>query len=164
MARGNCIVVTHNAQGRHTEAYVASGETHYPGMIVQIDPTVALKSGRHTAKIYNRDADGDRPLGPFMVCTEKFNSSFLGKPLTEGYGAGERASYYIPEPGDELNLLLKNLAGTADDHTAGEILMVDDGTGLLIATTGTPETEVAVLKENVTDPTSDTLAWCEWSA
>jgi len=41
--------------------------------------------------------------------------------------------------------------------------MVDDGTGKLIATTGTPESEPFVLLETVTDPTADTLAWTMYS-
>ena len=41
--------------------------------------------------------------------------------------------------------------------------MVDDGTGLIIATTGSPETEVCLLLEAITDPTADTLAWTIWS-
>ena len=65
--------------------------------------------------------------------------------------------------GEELNLLIENIAGTGDDHAIGEILMVNDCIGKLIATTGSPETEVAYLKETITDPTADTLAWCEWS-
>jgi hypothetical protein len=164
MARGNSIIVSapdmpHNQE---QEGYVATGETFYPGMVVQVDPTVALKQGRRTLKIYNRDADGDRPSGPFCVVTEKLNA-MVGKPMTQSYAAGERCSYIVPEPGLELNLLVANLAGTADDHAAGALLMVDDGTGKLIATTGSPETEVAQLQEAITDPTADTLAWCIWA-
>lgn len=60
-------------------------------------------------------------------------------------------------------MLLLNIAGTADDHALGELLMVDNGTGKLIATTGTPECEPFVLLEAVTDPVADTLAWTMFS-
>lgn len=159
MARGNCIIV--NAGSRHfAEGFVKTGETFYPGMIVQKDPTVALQGGRHTYKLYNRDADGDRPAGALWVVRE---NSLIGKTTADSYAAGELCFFYAPVEGDELNLLIKNETGTADDHAAGEILTVDDGTGKLIATTGTPEIEVAMLLEAVTDPTADTLAWCEWT-
>lgn len=154
------ILLTAEPNGRFVEGYVNTGETFYPGMIVQIDPTGDLQGGRHRWKIYDRAADGDQPLGPFIVVLE---DKLQGKIYSNSYAAGDRCFGYIPEAGDELNLLLLNITGTGDDHTAGEILMVDDGTGKLIATTGSPETEVAVLKETVTDPTADTLAWCEWS-
>lgn len=165
--RGHCIIVSADPQGKFTEGLVAAGETHYPGQIVQVDPTVALVGGRHTFKVYDRAADGDQPIGAFWVVTE-LNMSLQGKALTsstsfDSYAAGERASYYSPMAGEELNLLYLNIAGTADDHAAGEIGMVDDGTGKIIATTGSPETEVCVLKETVTDPAADFLAWVEWS-
>lgn len=165
MARGQCILVngTDTYSGKFSEGFIASGETFYPGMIVQKDPTVALKGGRHTYKIYNRDADGDQPAGAFWVVLE---DAYQGKTMEDAYAASTgqiRVFVYCPLPGDELNLLIANLTGTGDDHSAGEILIVDDGTGKLIATTGSPETEVAMLLESITDPTEDTLAWCEWS-
>lgn len=162
MARGNSIIVTAFPRGLMEEGYVAAGETFYPGMIVQQDPTVALKSGRHTYKIYDRGADGDHPAGAFWVVTERLQA-LQGKTTTDSYAAGERCSLYAPAHGEELNLIVENLAGTADDHSLGEILMVNDGSGKLIATTGTPETEVALLLEAITDPTADTLAWCRWA-
>jgi hypothetical protein len=149
--RGNEIIVSTEPQGRMEGGYVAAGETHYPGMIVQRDPTVALQLGRHTYKYYDRAADGDKPAGAFWLVTNMENA-LLGKDATEPYA-----------PGEEYNLLVANFAGTADDHAAGEILMVDDGTGKLVATTGTPATEVAQLLEAITDPTADTLAWCQWA-
>ena len=57
-----------------------------------------------------------------------------------------------------MNCLIGDVAGTGDDHAFGDILMVDDGTGELIATTGTPESEPFMLMEVITDPTADTLA------
>jgi hypothetical protein len=160
--RGNEIIVTSEPMGMRDEGFVKTGETLYPGMIVQRDPTVALQGGRHTYKIYNRDADGDHPAGAWWVVTNEL-LAMVGKTCSDSYAAGERVSVYCPRPGEELNLLVENLSGTADDHTAGEILMVNDGTGKLIATTGSPETEVAQLQETITDPTADTLAFCGWS-
>lgn len=160
MARGNLIIVTADPKGQFEEGFVATGETFYPGMIVQRDASVALKGGRHTYKIYNRDADGDHPAGAFWVV---LGDIMQGHISSDSIAAGERCFLYAPRSGEELNLLVANIAGTADDHALGEILMVDDGTGKLVATTGSPETEVAQLLEAITDPTADTLAWCQWS-
>lgn len=160
MARGNCILVSAPRGKFLWEGIIAAGETPKPGQIVQMDPSVDLVGGRHTWKIYNADADGGRPKGPLIVLLE---DSYQGKTVSDAYAAGDRAFGYIPLPGDELNLLLGDVAGTADDHTKGEILIVDDTTGKLVATTGTPETEVAMLLETVTDPAADTLAWCIWT-
>lgn len=161
MARGNCIIINGTEpKGRFMEGYIAAGETPKPGMILQIQSATALKSGRHTFEIYNADQDGGRPKGPFYVLCE---DAYQGKTVDDAYAAGDRAFLYTPLPGDELNLLLLNIAGTADDHTKGEMLIVDDTTGKMIATTGSPETEVAQLLETVTDPVADTLAWCLWT-
>lgn len=162
MARGNRIVVSavDGAAAKYVEGNIAAGETPKPGQIVQLQSATALVGGRHTWEIYNADADGGRPKGPYIVLIE---DALQGKTVTDAYVAGERAFGLIPKAGDELNLLLLNIAGTADDHTKGEMLIVDDTTGKMIATTGSPETEVAQLLEDVTDPTADTLAWCIWT-
>ncbi len=160
--RGSSIIVVSDPKGQFEEGVVATGETFYPGMVVQRDASVALKSGKHIYKYYNRAADGDMPEGSHWVVTERL-LALQGKIYSDSYAAGERVSLYSPRAGEEMNLLLLNISGTGDDHTAGEILMVNDGDGKLIATTGSPEVEVAQLLESVTDPTADTLAWCQWS-
>lgn len=165
MAKGNEIIVSAQPRGHFTEGVIATSNTPYPGTIMQIDATVATVGGRHTYKIYDRDADGDRPVGAFYVLLP---DHLRGKTATDAYAAGDRCFLYAPVSGDELNLLIADVVsgtgtGAAADHAAGEILMVDDGTGKMIATTGSPETEVAVLMETLNDLTSDTLGWCLWS-
>lgn len=157
MAKGNKIVVSANphSESGHWEGIITSGETPKPGTIMQIDPTVALVGGRHTFKIYNRDADGDRPLGPIFILLEDF---LQGKDATTAYAAGDRCFLYAPQAGEEFNCLISDVSGTAD-ITKGTILMIDDGTGELIATTGSPENEPFVLLETVSSPTADQLAW-----
>lgn len=159
MARGSLIVVSPFPKGHFVEGIIGAGLTPKPGTAVQLQPATALQGGRHTWELYNADADGGRPKGPIIILTE---DSLQGRPMTTAYAAGERAFGYIPLPGDELNLLLGDVAGTGDDHALGEILIIDDTTGKFIATTGSPEEEVAQLLEAVTDPTTDTLCWCQW--
>jgi hypothetical protein len=161
MARGNAIVVQcEPGESQFSEGIIGAGLTPKPGTIMQIQVATALVGGRHTVELYNADADGGRPKGPFLVLRE---DDLQGRTSSDAYAAGERCFLFTPRAGDELNLLVANLSGTADDHAVGEMLIVDDGTGLLIATTGTPETEVAILLEAITDPTADTLAWCRWT-
>jgi hypothetical protein len=159
--RGSKIIVSSEPQGQLVEGLIATGETPKPGTIVQIDASVALNNGRHTWKIYNADADGGRPKGPYILLKE---DDLRGKTYDDAYAAGDRAFGIICHRGDEYNLRLLDVAGTGDDHTKGEILIIDDTTGKMIATTGTPEDEVAVLLETITDPTADTVAWCQWQA
>jgi hypothetical protein len=158
MARGNRVVVNPDAKGAYEWGYVATAE--YPGTIMQLDPSVALKAGKHTWVPYSRDADGNHPKGPFAVIVEDL---YQGKAATAAHVAGEICKMYIPLPGDEINLLFGNAAGTADDIALGDILMVDSGTGKVVETTGTPETEVAVALEAITDPVADQLLWTRWT-
>ena len=161
--RGNEIIVNGTEpKGRFNEGYVGTGYTFYPGMAVQEDMSVALKGGRHTFKPYTRGADGKRPAGPIWIVTGLLGA-LIGKTATDSIPAGERVQVYCPVQGDELNLLLGDVAGTGDVHAAGEILIIDDTTGFFIATTGSPETGPAVLRESVAAPTANTLAWCGWS-
>lgn len=159
MARGNCIIVSSEPQGKFMEGYIATGETPKPGTILQRDPTVALKGGRHTYKIF-AGSDGENPLGPLYIL---LNDYLRGGDVATAYAAGDRCFLYTPVAGEEFNLLVKNIDGTGDDHALGEKLMVDGGTGMLIATTGTPENEPFQLLEAITDPTADTLAWVIYS-
>lgn len=159
MARGNKIVIAVEAKGVYHEGFIGASITPKPGTIMVIDPSVALKGGRHTWKLFD-GADGEHPAGPFIVLRE---DELQGRTTETAYAAGDRAFGYTPPPGEEINLRLKDISGTGDDHALGEKLMVDGGTGLMIATTGSPECEPAMLLEVVTDPTTDTLAWCIWS-
>lgn len=161
MARGSSIIVSSEPGGKFVEGILgASITTARPGVAVQLQPATALVGGRHTWELYNADADGGNPKGPIIILRE---NPLLGGNISDAYVAGERCFGYIPAAGDELNLMLGDVSGTGDDHTKGEILMLDDGTGEFVATTGSPETEVAQLLETITDPTTDTLAWCVWT-
>lgn len=156
MAKGSQIVVSPNPRGIFDEGTIASGETPKPGTIVQIQDSSGIDgNGKFTFEIYNADADGGRPKGPFYVLLA---DELRGVTETTAYAAGDHCFVYVPLPGDQLNMLVLNLAGTADDHSFGEMLIVDDTTGKLIATTGSPETEAFKLLEAITDPTADTLA------
>src|SRR4051812_24284732 len=121
MARGNKIIVSANPDERNfKEGYIGSGLTPKPGTLMQIQAATALKGGRHTFELYNGDVDGGRPKGPFYLLIE---DSYQGKSTDTAYAAGDRCFLYIPEAGDELNMLVANLAGTGDDHAIGEMLV-----------------------------------------
>jgi hypothetical protein len=156
MARGNDIVVSANPRGVFMEGYIGAGLTPKPGTWMQADPTIPLKGGRHTMKIFAPGADGKNASGPLYLLRP---DHLIGKTVNDAYAAGDRAFFYTPVAGEELNCLVLNLAGTADDHPVGERMMIDNGTGMLIVTTGTPDNEPFLLLEAIVDPVVDTLAW-----
>lgn len=160
MARGTKIIVTAEPEGMFMEGYIAAAQTPKPGTILQRDPTIALKGGRATYKLYTRGADGRRPAGALWVLLE---DRLQGRTTSDAYVAGDRCFLYSPRAGEELNMILGDVAGTGDDHTAGELLMVDDTTGKLVAVGGSEQNAPFMLLETVTDPVADTLAWVEYS-
>lgn len=161
MAKGNRIVIEPDARGRYMEGIIGAGLTPKPGTIMQIQAATAEVGGRFTWEIYSpTGTDAAPPAGPFIVLREDI---FQSKTTADAYAAGDHCFGYVPLPGDELNLLVKNLSGTADDHAKGESLMVDDASGLMIAFVEGSKTKSAMLLEAITDPTADTLARCIWS-
>lgn len=154
MAKGNEIIVSMEPRGVFHEGYVSG--TPKPGTVMQIQAGTAMDgTGRFTWEVYNAAADGDQRLIAVLL-----HDKLQGKLATDAYATGDRCRLYCPLPGEELNMLVADVSGTGDDHTVGEILMVDDGTGKLVATTGTPESEPFICLEATTDPTADALLWC----
>lgn len=158
MARGQRIVVCADPKGMFEWGYL--GGAYSPGTVLQRDPTVALKGGKHTYVPYTPGADGANPKGGYWVLIEDLMQA---KTNVTAYASGDFAPLYSPRMGEELNLLVADVAGTADDHLLGEKMMLKSGTGKLIVTSGTPADEVAQLQEAITDPTADTLAWVQWA-
>lgn len=152
MAKGNKIIVTAHPQGKVLEGTVTGALV--PGIVVQIDVSEGLDdNGNLTWEPYAPGTDGNQRLIGVLL-----HNSLNGKISTDAYATGDHCRVYIPLPGDELNCIVGDVAGTGDDHSFGDILMVDTGTGELVATTGTPESEPFILLEAITDPTADTLA------
>lgn len=160
--RGSQIIVSAptSPRGVFMEGIIGAGLTPKPGTLMQLQPATALVGGRHTWELYNGDINGGRPKGPLIILTE---DHLQGRDYSTAYAAGERCFGYVPVAGEEFNLLVANITGTADDHAKGEILIPstdEDATkGKLIATTGSPEIEPFQLLETITDPTADTLSW-----
>ncbi len=152
---GNDIIVSANPEGKFLEGIVSG--TPKPGTVMEISG-FTMVGGKFTWRVYQPGTDGKRRLIAVLL-----ENNLEGKTASDAYVTGTRCFLYCPLPGEELNMLLADVAGTGDDHTAGETLIVDTGTGKLIATTGSPESEPFRLLETITDPTSDTLAHCMYT-
>lgn len=158
--KGNRIILSapFSPRGVFTEG-ILSG-TVYPGQIVQPDPTVAMVGGRNTYVPYDTAYSGYRTKGGLYIVYE---DDLQGKKYNDQYASGSRIFLYTPAPGEEFNLLLKDTAGTGDDHTAGTLFIPEDGTGRIMEDTGTSQLEPFLLMEDITDPTDPTWAWVRYS-
>jgi hypothetical protein len=137
------IVLTPNPMGRFLNGVIEG--TPSPGTIMQIKAATELVGGLFTWVVYNRGADAERPIGPYAILLE---DHLQGRGVDTAYATGEHGRLYIPLPGDELLGLFANASGT-DTFAIGDLAIVDDGTGLLIATTGSPESEPFMVCETV---------------
>jgi hypothetical protein len=153
MAKGNKILIRGDLEA-HKEEIIVSG-TPKPGTVMQLTAATEPSGGIFTYEAFNRDADGDN--NEIAVLLENESQGGLA---TDAYASGDRARIYYPQHGDELNMLVANVEGTGDSFAIGDLLMVDDGTGKLIATTGTPEREPFKVRETVAAIAADTLVRC----
>ncbi len=152
MASGNRIVVTGEPLGVFLEGTIRTAAL--PGIMCQIDVSEATVGGRFQWEPYDADVDAQMGLVAILMPNP------LGTGIaTTAYTAGDRCRLYCPLPGEEMNVLLEDVAGTADDFVVGDRLIVDDGTGKFLATTGTAadKSEPFMVLEAITDPTADTL-------
>lgn len=158
MAKGNEIIVSANPRGVFHEGEIDG--TPKPGTCMQIKAATEPVNGRFTWEVYNTSADGEQRL--VAVLLQKYSQ---GRLATDAYTDGERGQVYCPVAGEELNVLIGDIAGTAatSDFAIGDLLMIDDGTGKVVDTTGTPEMESFILLETITDLTADYLAWCMYT-
>jgi hypothetical protein len=160
MAKGNEIIVSAEPMGRFMEGIVSG--TPKPGTVMQITAATAPVGGRFTWEVANYGADGDQRLVAVLL-----PDSLQGKNATDAYVSGDRCFLYCPIAGEELNMLVADVdTGTADTFAIGDLLMVDDGTGKLVDTTGTPESESFICLETNPDSTStqtDMLVWCMYT-
>ena len=156
MSTKNKIVLATEPQGVFLEGTIVG--TPLPGTVMEIVPATEPVNGRFSWRVATPGADGNRM--PIVVLLA---DSLQGKVVTDAYVTGTRGFLYAPAMGETLNMILQDVAGTADDHAIGDLLIVDNGTGELIATTGTPESEPFKVLETVTDPTTDSRVECQYT-
>ena len=160
MAKGNEIIVSAEPMGRFIEGIVYG--TPKPGTCMQIKAATAAVNGRFTWEVFNSDADGDQRLVAVLLPDQ-----LQGKLATDAYTSGDRCFLYCPIAGEELNMLVTDVdTGTADTFAIGDLLMIDDGTGKLVDTTGTPEMESFICLETNPDQTAaqaDMLVHCMYT-
>jgi len=156
MSTHAAIVLTAAPTGRFLEGIISG--TPKPGTMLQIKAGTEPVNGKHTWEVFNGAADGERTLVAILL-----EDSLQGKLVTDAFVTGTLGKLYCPIPGDELQVLLENQSGTADSFAISDKLIVDDGTGKFIATTGSPESEPFIVMETLAAITADTLCHCMYT-
>jgi hypothetical protein len=150
MAKGNCIVVSADPYGRFFEGIISG--TPKPGTMMEIVPATAAVNGRFTWRVFSGAS------GAAQLCAILLEDALQGKTATDAYVTATQGRMYCPLPGDHMNILVADVAGTADDRAIGDIMMVQTGTGKFIADSSGARKPFMLL-EAATDPTADALMW-----
>ena len=147
-ARGNKVIISNDPKGVFLSGIVVG--TPKPGTVMEI-ATPFYQGGLHSYQVYQPGTDGLRNRAVIVLLEDDLQ----GLTLDDAATTLTLRQFYVPAAGEELNMLFANVSGTADDHAVGEVLIVDTGTGKLIATTGSPQSEPFINLAAVTDPTAD---------
>lgn len=152
-ARGASILISADPRGKFMEGVILGALQ--PGIVCEIE-TPFYEGGMHRWQPFSATS-GHRRL--IAVLMEDYTQ---GKLVTDAYVTGTRGFLYVPVAGEELNMLISDVSGTADSHAVLEQLMVETGTGHLIAESS-PESEPFVLLEALAALEADTLAPCMYT-
>ena len=154
----NTIVISPEPRGRFIDAIISG--TPKPGVVMEVKAATEAVGGNFTYQVYQPGGDGQNPVGAIAVLCE---DQLQGKTVTDAYVTGSLCRLYFPLPGDELLMQLQLVAGTADTHAIGDKLIIDNSTGTLIDTTGSPECEPFVCLETLAELSVDTLAHVQYT-
>jgi hypothetical protein len=150
------IVVSGDPRGRG-QGCIVSG-TPVPGTCMTVLAATEPVGGVFTYEVYNRDADGDR--APVAVLVE---DNIQGRIITKAFTTLDNGQLFFPQQGDLLQMLVANISGTADSFAIGDYMIIEDGTGKLIATTGSPQMESFVIMETQSALTTDLHVLCQYT-
>lgn len=154
-ARGRNILITAMPQGRFLEGTIYG--TPKPGTVMSLKAAF-YEGGWHQWEPWSYSS-GHRRLIAVLL-----EDRLQGKTIDDAYVTGTRGFLYCPIAGEELNMLIADIAGTGanNTHAAFEQLMVQTATGKLILESS-PESEPFTLLEATTTTTADLLAPCVYT-
>lgn len=142
--------------------------TPKPGTVMEITPATEPVGNMFQYQAYGTTAasggkfvsnDGDRKV--IAVLLEKDDEAMT---YNDAYTSGDRGRVYFPLPGEKLNMLVANVSGTGDTFAIGDEMMVDDGTGKLIACDSDAEAHpFTILETEATALTADEWKWCRFN-
>lgn len=149
-ARGGKILISAAPRGRFIQGVISG--TPKPGVCLSIS-SVFTMGGWHTWVPFSA-TNGHRRLIAVLLEDE-----LRGGALDEAYVTGSIVPIYIPNAGDEFNMLIADVGGTADTHAVLGMYMVQTATGKLMKE-ASPESEPFQLLEAQGALSADVLAPC----
>lgn len=154
MSKGNTIILSANPQGKFIEGVIA--DTSKPGTIMQIQAATEMSNGRPTFIAAAPGTDGKAVVHNVLL-----EDGLQGKTITDAYVSGTRCFVYVPLPGEELNVIVGEGAGTANTFAIGDRFEINATGGYLIPETGSPQQTSWICRETVTQKAAAYLTFCE---
>ena len=150
---GSLIIVSSETGGKFLEGTIT--DTSKPGTCMEIVPATTPIQGHHSYRACSRTAG---LKGPIAVLLE---DDLQGVVASGAYVAGTRGRLYMPLAGDDLNMLVGDIAGTSDTIAIG------DGFGVLNTGKLHPDSSYASVpfqaQEAYTSALlADTLVWVKY--
>jgi len=163
--KGTRILAGAGTRGVFEDIFVTG--TPKPGTVMELEPDTAAVGGVFTYAAYGTEAcssgnfvdnDGDRKA--IAILLEKDQE---GKTYDDAYADGDMGRVYFPAMGEKANMLVENQSGTGDSFGIGDELMVDNGTGKLMACDTDAEAHPFTCLEVVSALTADGWAYCRFN-
>lgn len=160
MAIGKNIVASGDPKGVFRDVIISG--TPYPGMIMEMT-TAAAVQGKQTYQARSTTAGSKGTIAVLMpdelqgaIGVGASLGTNLGNDLGDAYVSGRMGRVYFPVMGEDLNLVVGSVAGTADDVAIGDLFGVNND-GKLKANSSYTSAPFQAL-ETITDPTADYVA------
>ncbi len=159
MARGKNIVCSGDPRGVFRDCIIVG--TPKPGTVMELKSATPDSQGLFSYVVAARASGAKGEIA--VYCPDELQGAIgvgasLGANLghTPGDAAvtGTIGRVYFPLAGEELNMIVASVAGTADDVAIGDLFGVQTATGKLIANSGYASAPFKAL-EVITDPTAD---------
>ena len=159
MAKGNEIIVSADPKGVFLEGTVYG--TPKPGTVMKVRAT-ALVGGRPVWEVYDTTGDGYPGIVAVLLADQ-----LQGGLATDAYVTGAHCFIYCPIAGEELNMLVADVAGTgtsgSEAKAIGDILMIDDGTGKLVDDSSGLRKPFILLEAQAEPVSADALLHCMYT-
>jgi hypothetical protein len=152
--RGNEIIVSSNPKGMFLEGVVSG--TPKPGTAMSIKAATKLQGGEPTWTPGAGGANGSPALIAILTA-----DVLQGKDALSAYVNGTRCFLYAPIAGEDMNILAGEGAGTSNSYAIGDKLMMDNTTGVFIASSGSPPSIPFVAMEALTQVVGSSLLWAK---
>lgn len=148
--KGQKIILSAEPRGVFMEGTIT--DASYPGMCMEIVPSTTFVGGRPSFRARSAAAGAKGPIFVLLPDTQG------GQLATTVYTANTHGFLYAPAMGEELNMLVGDVAGTGDTIAQGDLFGVNND-GKLKANSSYTSAPFQAMEAITSALTADKLVW-----